>query len=55
MLEEKKPKAFLLENVKQLRGHDKGRALEIIMKKLKEIGYKNIQYQLLKAKEFGLP
>ena len=55
ILEAKKPKAFFLENVKQLRGHDKGRTLEIIMKKLKEIGYKNVQYQLLKAREFGLP
>jgi len=55
ILEVKKPKAFLLENVKQLRGHDKGRTLEIIMKTLKEIGYKNVQYQLLKAREFGLP
>ncbi len=55
ILNEKKPKAFLLENVKQLRGHDKGRTLEVIMKKLKQIGYKNIQYQLLKARDFGLP
>jgi DNA (cytosine-5)-methyltransferase 1 len=31
ILTEKKPKAFLLENVKQLRGHDKGRTLKMIM------------------------
>ncbi len=31
ILAEKKPKAFLLENVKQLRGHDKGRTLKTIM------------------------
>jgi DNA (cytosine-5)-methyltransferase 1 len=31
ILAEKKPKAFLLENVKQLRGHDKGRTLKMIM------------------------
>lgn len=31
ILAEKKPKAFLLENVKQLRGHDKGRTLTTIM------------------------
>jgi DNA (cytosine-5)-methyltransferase 1 len=41
--------------VKQLRGHDKGRTLEVIMKTLKEIGYKNVQYTLLKARDFGLP
>ena len=31
ILTEKRPKAFLLENVKQLRGHDKGRTLETIL------------------------
>jgi DNA (cytosine-5)-methyltransferase 1 len=30
ILTEKRPKAFLLENVKQLRGHDKGRTLKMI-------------------------
>lgn len=31
ILAEKKPKAFLLENVKQLQGHDKGKTLEHIL------------------------
>ncbi len=31
ILVEKRPKAFLLENVKQLRGHDKGRTLNTIL------------------------
>ena len=31
ILVHKRPKAFLLENVKQLKGHDKGRTLSIIM------------------------
>ena len=31
ILEEKKPSAFLLENVKNLKGHDKGRTLKIIL------------------------
>jgi DNA (cytosine-5)-methyltransferase 1 len=31
ILAERKPKAFLLENVKQLKGHDKGRTLEAIL------------------------
>lgn len=51
----KKPQAFLLENVKQLKGHDKGRTLTTIIEHLKNIGYENVQYQVLKAKEFGLP
>jgi DNA (cytosine-5)-methyltransferase 1 len=51
----KKPQAILLENVKQLRGHDKGKTLATIIEHLKKIGYENIQYEVLKAKEFGLP
>lgn len=31
IIAEKRPKAFLLENVKQLKGHDKGRTLETIL------------------------
>ncbi len=31
ILSEKKPKAFLLENVKQLKGHDKGKTLQTIL------------------------
>ncbi len=55
ILESKKPPAFLLENVKQLRGHDKGRTLEVILEHLRKIGYKNIQYKVLRARDFGLP
>lgn len=35
ILAKKRPKAFLLENVKQLRGHDKGRTLKTILEILK--------------------
>lgn len=31
ILAEKRPKAFMLENVKQLKGHDKGRTLQTIL------------------------
>lgn len=55
ILKEKKPKAFLLENVKQLKGHDKGNTLKIIIEHLKNIGYNNVHYEILKAREFGLP
>ena len=33
------PKAFLLENVKNLRGHGKGQTFQIIMRTLRELGY----------------
>ena len=50
-----KPQAFLLENVKQLRGHDKGRTLTTILENLKEIGYTNVKTKVLRARDFGLP
>lgn len=45
-----KPKAFLLENVKNLVNHDKGRTFKIIHKTLtEELGY-NISYKILDAR-----
>ncbi len=35
----RKPKAFVLENVKNLKSHDKGRTFKVIMKTLDELGY----------------
>jgi DNA (cytosine-5)-methyltransferase 1 len=54
ILEGKRPSAFLLENVKQLRTHDKGRTLQIILSKLEALGYK-VKYDVLNALDFGLP
>lgn len=34
-----KPKAFVLENVKNLKSHDKGKTFRVIMETLKELGY----------------
>ncbi len=39
ILEEKRPKAFLLENVKNLMSHDKGRTWDVIKSSLIELGY----------------
>lgn len=39
ILREHQPKAFLLENVKNLQSHDKGRTFEVIMGALTELGY----------------
>jgi len=54
ILKEKEPKAFILENVKQLVGHDKGKTLKVIVKSLQELGY-HVQYSVLNALDFGLP
>ena len=50
----KKPKAFLLENVKQLKGHDKGNTLKVILEHLYNAGYKTF-VKVLAAKDFGIP
>ncbi|MBL0690742.1 MAG: DNA cytosine methyltransferase [SAR324 cluster bacterium] len=55
ILDAKKPPAFLLENVKSLKTHDGGRTLQIIITHLRDIGYENVQYQVLRARDFGLP
>lgn len=55
LIKEKKPKAFLLENVKGLVNHQRGKTLETILNVLQnDLGYK-VQYQILNAKNFGVP
>jgi len=54
ILKEKKPRGFVLENVKQLRGHDGGRTLQIILDTLTALGY-DVQCKVLNALDFGLP
>ncbi len=39
ILRERQPRAFLLENVKNLRSHDQGRTFQVIMGALRELGY----------------
>jgi DNA (cytosine-5)-methyltransferase 1 len=49
-----KPKAILLENVKQLTTHDRGRTLRVILEHLDELGY-HVKYKVLNALDFGVP
>ena len=51
---EKRPKAFLLENVKQLKGHDNGNTFRVIMKHLEALNY-HAEAKVLKAADFGVP
>jgi DNA (cytosine-5)-methyltransferase 1 len=48
------PKAFLLENVKQLKGHDGGRTFKVIIENLKSLGY-YVTSRVLRAADFGVP
>lgn len=51
ILNEKRPKAFMLENVKNLVSHDKGRTFEIIYNTLDELGY-SIHFRVLDGQHF---
>ena len=54
IIKEKRPRAFLLENVKGLVNHRSGKTLETILNTLKEdLGYTTF-YKVLNAKDFGL-
>jgi DNA (cytosine-5)-methyltransferase 1 len=48
------PKVLLLENVKGLRSHDKGRTLITIIEVLNSLGY-NVDTHVLNSKYFGVP
>lgn len=54
ILEEKRPSAFMLENVKQLKSHDKGNTFRIIIKTLEDLGYV-VHHTVLNALDFGVP
>lgn len=51
ILKEKRPKAFMLENVKNLCSHDKGRTFKVIQESLEELNYK-IFFQILDGKSY---
>jgi len=52
---DKKPAAFILENVKHFKSHDGGKTFETVKKVIEdELGY-TFYHQFLNAKDFGLP
>lgn len=52
IIEDRKPDGFMLENVKNLKGHDGGKTFEIIMKTLNDLGY-YVKSQVLNSMEYG--
>lgn len=54
ILNEKKPKMFLLENVKGLKSHKKGETLKTIEETLRKLGY-TIYWDILDSYDFGVP
>lgn len=54
ILENKRPRYFLLENVRGLLSHDGGKTFQTIIRVLSELGY-DLQWQILNSKYFGVP
>ena len=54
ILKDKQPKAFILENVKGLLSIQNGEVFNMIVEKLKDVGY-NIYTKILEAKDYGTP
>lgn len=54
ILKEKKPQAFLLENVRNLTTHDKGRTFRVIIEHLEALGY-TVYHRVLNALDYGVP
>ena len=55
ILKEKRPKAFMLENVKQLKRHDNGNTIKVILNILNQLNYYVPDPQVLNAYDFGVP
>lgn len=53
ILKDKKPKAFILENVKGIVSHNQGRSLKVILNILSDLGY-DYKCAVLNAKDYGI-
>ena len=54
LIDDKRPKFFVGENVKGLLSMQKGKVIEMIVNDFKSLGY-NVDYKLLKASDYGVP
>ena len=54
ILKEKRPPAFMLENVKNLTAHDNGNTFKIIKSHLEKLGY-HVYAKVLNALDYGVP
>ncbi len=54
IVEHHRPKILLLENVKGLVNHDKGKTFKLILDTLVNLGYA-VKYKVLNAKDYGIP
>lgn len=54
ILKIKKPKAFILENVRHLEKHDNGQTFQTIFNTIRDLGY-TFDHKIIRASDFGLP
>jgi DNA (cytosine-5)-methyltransferase 1 len=54
ILKHRRPRAVLLENVRNLVSHDRGQTFQVIRTQLEELGY-TVEHRVLNALDFGLP
>ena len=54
LLNETRPKCFILENVRGLVSHDKGKTIRIITELIGDIGY-SVEYKVLTSLNYGVP
>ena len=54
ILQLRKPKMVLLENVKGFKSHDKGNTFKVVCTTLEKLGYE-VHSQILNARDFGVP
>ena len=54
ILKDKRPRYFLLENVKGLLNHDKGKTFQTILKVLDELRY-DVSWRVYNSKDYGVP
>jgi DNA (cytosine-5)-methyltransferase 1 len=54
ILAAKRPQAFLLENVRRLKTHNRGQTFSVILDRLKSLGY-TVYDQILNSLDFGVP
>ncbi len=54
ILKDRKPKAFILENVRNLTAHDNGNTFKVIRSHLEALGY-NVYAKVLNALDYGVP
>ena len=54
IINQKRPQYVLLENVKNLKSHNKGNTITVILKELESAGY-IVKYDIFNSNDFGLP